>query len=97
MVQKNILLIGVLIACCVSPPTSAYSDQFQVRDKKSGTPIGSLKLGVGGQVFYTDYQGRVIIDLARGAYTVDLTYRGSARKIPIQVDGAQFLKPIELD
>jgi|SRR5690349_8402489 hypothetical protein len=77
--------------------TSAYADQFQIRDRATRTPIGFLKLGAGGRTYYTDNQGRVIIDLARGAYTVDLTYKDRPRRIQIQIDGAQVLKPIDLD
>jgi hypothetical protein len=77
--------------------TSAYADQFQIRDRATRTPIGFLKLGAGGRTYYTDNQGRVIIDLARGAYTVDLTYKDRPRRIPIQIDGAQVLKSIDLD
>ena len=77
--------------------TSAYSDQFQVRDRATRTPVGFLKLGAGGRTYYTDNQGRVIIDLSRGAYTVELTYKDRPRRIPIQIDGAQVLKSIDLD
>jgi len=91
---------GVLVLSALAglgSPTSAYADQFQVRDRATRTPIGFLKLGTGCRTYYTDNQGRVIIDLAHGAYTVDLTYKDRPRRIPIQIDGAQVLKSIDLD
>jgi hypothetical protein len=91
---------GVLVLSALASlgsPTSAYADQFQVRDRATRTPIGFLKLGAGGRTYYTDNQGRVIIDLARGAYTVELTYKDRPRRIPIQIDDAKVLKSIDLD
>jgi hypothetical protein len=85
------------LAGCLASTVSAHADQFQLRDRASRTPIGFTKLGVGGQTFYTDKLGRVSIDLPHGGYTVQVTYKGRPQTPSITIDGAQVLKPIDLD
>jgi hypothetical protein len=90
-------LVVICLAGCLASTISARADQFQLLDRATREPIGFTKLGVGGHTFYTDKLGRVSINLPRGGYTVEVTYKGTARTVPIQVDGAQVLKTIDLD
>jgi hypothetical protein len=87
----------VSAVCCLGSVTSAYSDQFQIRDRASRAVVGFAKFEIAGRTFYTDYQGRVVIDLTRGGYTIEITYKGKLQKIPIQIDGARSMKTIDLD
>ncbi|SRR6266508_491182 len=97
MLRRAGTSIAIFAVCYLGPVSSAYSDQFQIRDRATRSPIGFVKIGVAGRTFYTDNQGRVSIDLARGPYTIEIPYKGTTRRIAIQIDGAQVIKMIELD
>ena len=97
MFRRAAVLIATIVVCAAWLVSVAYADQFLVRDRGSQSPLGFIRIDVSNRSFFTDSQGRVSIDLPRGSYVLQITYQRRKRNVPVQIDGARFLKVIEVD
>ena len=74
----------------------ALADYFQIFDGSRPYYISYAPVTVGGRpVGYTDRYGRIRIDLDKGEYRGEITYRGRKIRLEFVIDGGRELKRVE--